>query len=176
MKLTSISPNAAIELVPSTFEVPSTLETRAFRLRMLTVNDVVKDFDAVMSSTEKLCDLWPNTIWPKGLTVEQNLIDLAWHQKEFQRRTSFTYTVVELDESRVIGCVYIYPCSKTGFDAQVYFWTRSGEQNPNVKPNLLEITLKDWLKRVWPFKAPAFPGLDIPWDEWNALPEKIISE
>ncbi len=140
------------------------------------VEAIINGMTLISGSGKKAAPIKPNTIWPKGLTIEQNLIDLAWHQKEFQRRTSFTYTVVELDESRVIGCVYIYPCSKTGFDAQVYFWTRSAVQIPNVKPNLLEVTLKDWLKKVWPFKAPAFPGLDIPWDEWNALPEKIISE
>ena len=176
MKLTSTSPKSAIELVPNTFEVPYALETRAFRLRMLTVNDVVKDFDAVMSSAEELYDFWPQTIWPKGLTIEQNLIDLGWHQKEFQRRSSFTYTVVELDESRIIGCVYIYPCLKASFDAQVHFWTRPSVQIPNVEPGLLEHTVKDWLREVWPLRAPAFPGLDIPWDEWNALPERLISE
>ena len=30
--------------------------------------------------------------WPsEDLTLEQDLIDLAWHQKEAQRRSSFTY-------------------------------------------------------------------------------------
>jgi len=38
--------------VPSDFCVPDTLATSEFRLRMLTVNDVVKDYDAVMSSVE----------------------------------------------------------------------------------------------------------------------------
>ena len=176
MTLDSISSKLATELVPRTFEVPCALETEAFRLRMLTVNDVVKDFDAVISSAEELCNLWPDATWPEGLTIEQNLIDLGWHQKEFQRRSSFTYTVVELDESRIIGCVYIYPCLKASFDAQVYFWTRPSAQIPNVEPGLLEHTVKDWLGEVWPLRAPAFPGLDIPWDEWNALPERLISE
>jgi hypothetical protein len=36
------------------FEVPAILETDRFRLRMLTVSDVVKDFDAVM--TERFSD------------------------------------------------------------------------------------------------------------------------
>ena len=39
-----------IPFVPSDFTVPEKLETGEFRLRMLTVNDVVKDYDAVMSS------------------------------------------------------------------------------------------------------------------------------
>jgi hypothetical protein len=35
------------ELVPDDFKVPAGLEEERFRLRMLTVNDVVKDFDAI---------------------------------------------------------------------------------------------------------------------------------
>src|SRR5262245_58847566 len=75
--------------VPADFRVPEKLETKEFRLRMLTVNDVVKDYDAVMTSVEHLKTIWPESTWPEGLTFEQDLIDLGWHQKEFQRRRSF---------------------------------------------------------------------------------------
>ena len=44
----------ASPLVPDGFSIPSSLVTEEFRLRMLTVNDVVKDYDAVMSSVEHL--------------------------------------------------------------------------------------------------------------------------
>lgn len=36
------------------FKIPDVLETDKFRLRMLTVNDVVKDYDAVMTSVDHL--------------------------------------------------------------------------------------------------------------------------
>ena len=85
---------SANPFVPGEFVVPATLETKEFRLRMLTVNDVVKDYDAVMTSVEHLKTIWPDGSWPEGLTFEQDLIDLGWHQKEFQRRRSFAYTVV----------------------------------------------------------------------------------
>lgn len=41
-------------LVPDDFNVPATLEHPRFRLRMLTVNDLVGDYDAVMSSVDHL--------------------------------------------------------------------------------------------------------------------------
>lgn len=91
--------------VPIEYEVPATLETAEFRLRMLTVHDVVKDYDAVMTSVQHCKTIWGGR-WPDGLTIEQNLIDLGWHQKEFQTRRSFAYTVVQLDEARVLGCVF----------------------------------------------------------------------
>ena len=41
-------------LVIHDFEVPAGLETRRFILRMLPINDLVKDYDAVMSSVDPL--------------------------------------------------------------------------------------------------------------------------
>lgn len=36
--------------IPPNYQVPASSETSEFRLRMLTVNDVVRDYDAVMTS------------------------------------------------------------------------------------------------------------------------------
>lgn len=79
------------KIVSDNFQVPQKLETDKFRLRMLTVNDVVKDYDAVMTSIDHLQGIFgPRSSWPSSdLTFEQDLIDLGWHQKEFQRKTSF---------------------------------------------------------------------------------------
>ena len=41
-------------LVPAEFDVPIVLENQYFRIRMLTINDVIKDYDAVMSSVDHL--------------------------------------------------------------------------------------------------------------------------
>lgn len=49
---------------------------------------------------------------------------LGWHQKEFQTRRSFAYTVVSLDESMVLGCVYLNPSSKRDYDAVAFLWAR----------------------------------------------------
>ena len=46
----------------------------------------------------------PGDTWPDGLTLEVNLIDLAWHQREFTIGHSFAYTVMNDDESRCLGC------------------------------------------------------------------------
>jgi hypothetical protein len=73
-------------LVADDFMVPDVLETPEFRLRMLTVNDLIKDYDAVMSSVEHLKSVWPGSGWPEGLTLEEDLVDLGWHQKEFLMR------------------------------------------------------------------------------------------
>ncbi len=152
------------------FAVPQRLETAEFRLRMLTINDVVKDYDAVVSSAEQLETISPGPGWPDGLTLEQNLIDLGWHQKEFQLRSSFAYTVVTLDESKVIGCVYINPTAKLGYDAEVYLWARESTLGSSADTSLFEI-VEDWLAEEWPFENVAFPGREIDWESWDSIPD-----
>ncbi len=158
--------------VPRDFQVPAIFETSEYRLRMLTVNDVVKDFEAVVTSSEHLKGIFPPpSTWPDGLTLEQDLIDLGWHQKEFQRRTSFAYTMVNLDETRCLGCVYFYPSDRQGYDAYVLLWVRQSELASGLEEHLFR-DVKKWSAETWPFDAVGFPGRDLSWDEWFALPEK----
>ena len=109
-------------LVPDDFEVPAVLETDKFRLRMLTVNDLIKDYDAVMTSADHLQATYSQGGWPVGLTLEEDLIDLGWHQREFTLRYSFAYTVMSLDESMCLGCMYINPSEKADYDARITMW------------------------------------------------------
>lgn len=160
------------ELVPEGFKVPNCLENENFRLRMLTVRDVVIDYDAVMTSVEHLRATYSaisGSDWPVGLTLEDDLIDLGWHQREFGLRRSFAYTVVSLDESRCLGCVYLNPTTKLDYDVEVKLWVRKSELETGLDDELHQ-TVKAWLERDWPFRAPAFPQREIPLDVWRQLP------
>jgi hypothetical protein len=156
--------------VPPQFQVPPTLETPEFRLRMLTVNDLVKDYDAVMTSVAHCKTIWRGK-WPEGLTIEQNLIDLGWHQKEFQTRRSFAYTVVHPSESKVLGCAYIEPTHKRGYDAEVYLWARQSELEGGLEERLY-MAIRTWIASHWPFKSVGFPGRSIPWEVWRAIEDE----
>ncbi len=159
-----------VELLPKDFKVPQQLETNRIRLRMLKVSDVVKDYDAVMSSVEhlqKTKPFGPNQKWPLGLTLEQNLIDLGWHQKEFQRRSSFAYTVMNLDETQCLGCIYIESSSKPNYEIMVCLWVRQSQIDSGLDIQLFEL-VKKWISEKWPFKKVAYPGREIGWDEWMA--------
>ena len=156
--------------IASDFKIPEIYENEHFRIRMLTVNDVVKDYDAVMTSIDHLQGVFgPNSNWPsKDLTFEQDLIDLGWHQKEFQRRTSFAYTVVKLDESEVVGCLYIYPTSKGDYNASIMMWVRASEV-ANGLDNILFDSVKKWISEKWSFKKVAYPGREISWEQWQLM-------
>ncbi|WP_406684431.1 GNAT family N-acetyltransferase [Seonamhaeicola sp. MEBiC1930] len=155
--------------VPKDFIVPDTLQNEHFRIRMLTVNDVVKDYDAVMSSIEHLNKMYPIYNWPsKDLTLEQDLIDLGWHQKEFQMRKSFAYTVVSLDENEILGCLYINPTAKGDYDADIDMWVRASEVDNGLDAILFD-SVKKWISEKWPFKNVAYPGREIKWDDWKSM-------
>ena len=158
--------------VPADFEIPARLETAEFKLRMLTVDDVIKDYDAVMSSVEHLRTIWPGGSWPLGLTLRQNLVDLGWHEKEFQLRRSFAYTVLSPGEDRVVGCVYIDPSTREGHDAAVFLWARQSELAGGLEERL-HAAVKNWLRTAWPFVAVAFLGRDITWEAWRAKAETL---
>jgi|SRR5581483_1901019 len=141
------------ELVPEGFEVPAGLEHERFRLRMLTVDDVVKDFDAI-------CDRVDHQGLPRPPfvpTVALNLVDLGWHQKEFELRRSFAYTVVAPDESEVLGCVYLNP-SET-HDARVQLWVRRSAYEAGLDP-VLEAAVREWVATRWPFDRVSYAERD----------------
>jgi hypothetical protein len=159
--------------LPSDFEVPELLEAGRFRLRPLTVHHVVKDYDAVMSSREHLGEQF-GEVWgwpPADLTLEQDLIDLGWHQKEFQLRSSFDYAVMSPDETRLLGCVYVDPPVKAGYDAEVWLWVRASELGTGLEAERYD-SVRRWLEERWPFRRVAYPGRELPLDRYEALPDR----
>jgi len=143
--------------VPDDFEVPASLETDHFRLRMLSVDDVEKDYEAVIESRELLHRMFGGP-WPRrGFTLEENIADLKRHQQEFLSRRAFAYTVVSLDETRVLGCVYIDPPENTDSDAVVVMWVRQTEYDKGLDEILFN-TVRDWISSDWPFKKVDYPG------------------
>lgn len=120
MGYSSMNHGQSVPFVPAEFEVPALLETEDFRIRMLTVNDVVKDYDAVMNPDETIC----------------------------------------------LGCVYIDPCQKTGYDAEVYLWVRKSAFDEGLDPVLYR-AIRDWVENEWPFQKVAYPGRGPGWEEWD---------
>ncbi len=143
--------------VPNDFEIPATLETDHFRLRMLSLDDVEKDYEAVIESRELLHTMFSGP-WPRpGFTLEENFADLEEHQQEFLSRKAFTYTVVSLDETRVLGCVYIDSPEITDSDAVVVMWVRQTEYDKGLDEILFN-RVRNWISSDWPFKKVDYPG------------------
>lgn len=160
------------KFVPDDFIVPEKFETERLRLRMLATDDVVKDYEAVMTSIEHLQSLCPpyvSAVWPQeDMTIEEDLRDLERHQSEFLARKAFAYTAMSLDESVCLGCVYIDPSHVKEYDAEVYFWARQSELESGLEEHLFQVVQK-WVDKVWPFERVAYPGTKPGWEEWRSL-------
>jgi hypothetical protein len=160
-------------LVPPGFRVPASLDLPNGFLRMLSIDDLELDFEAVMKSAARLKGLLdPDSSWPEGLTKADDLIDLAWHQREFTLRHSFAYTYMARDNSRCLGCAYIFPSNAAEFDATVFYWVREGA-DAEQRDRDFGAAIRAWLKNAWPFQAVAFPGRDISWPAWRTDGRKV---
>jgi hypothetical protein len=166
-----------MSFVPPDFMVPETFEGDGFTIRPLHIGDFLIDYDAVMTSIPTIRDsYWRAPGWPQDdLTLFQNTIDLGWHTKERQFRTSFAYIPVSPDGQVELGCIYLDPSAKEGFDANLQFWVRHSESETGLDQRL-ERTIRDWLDRDWPFKRVAYPGRDISREEWDARPPTPFAE
>ncbi len=123
--------------LPRDFVIPEPPSTDEFMLTPLRVDHLVLDYEAVMSSREHLWQLFgPGWGWPPAdMTLMQDLVDLGWHQKEFQLRRSFNWAVMSPDQRMLLGCCYLDPSDTPGFDAEGYYWARSDRiAGPSVRP------------------------------------------
>ena len=137
--------------VPDEFDPPAGLTTPRFRLEPLGPQHNEADYAAWTSSMQHIRDTpgFATSSWPHEMTIDQNRDDLLRHQRDFQARTGFTYTVLG-DDDDVIGCVYIYPLrpDPEAGAATVESWVRADRAELDVP---LHRAVSDWLARDWPF-------------------------
>jgi hypothetical protein len=155
-----------MKLVPDTFKVPEKLEHPKFLIRKLCARDVYLDYMAVMSSIEVIKKTLGGD-WPTSdLTFEDDLIDLAWHQREFEHKSSFAYTVMNNDETECLGCLYFFPAGTRGeapkdAEVDVSFWVTQKGYNEGLYP-ILYTAIDEWLKSMWPFKDIHYTNAELP--------------
>lgn len=139
------------ELVPEGFDVPMELVTPRFRLVPLGPQHNADDHAAWMSSIAHIRSTpgFENSEWPpaEGMSLEDNLADLRGHAEDFAARRGFTYTVLEAGTDDVIGCVYIYPSKRTGYDVDVRSWVRADHAELDQP---LSAAVANWLSTDWP--------------------------
>jgi RimJ/RimL family protein N-acetyltransferase len=154
-------------------ELVTLVETDRFRIRPMTVHDAIRDYEAVATSPKELGAAFgdPDAV-PMPYTMEQEIIELGWHQKEFQMGFSFTFIVVPLDEHTSYGNVYVFPATRGDFDAEVYTWVRKEELGTGLGEELFDVARR-WIERDWPFERVAYPGRDIDWPTWEAMKSAV---
>lgn len=141
-----------------------------FVVRPLVPSDVVLDHDAVMSSREFLYHWEQEPPYPpEDFSVEDNLEDLEQMDREHRNGSRYTYTVMDADETQVLGCIYLLPnddrmyrtaevtshdgTDLTNVDATVAFWVRVSRWEDGFERVVLDAVL-GWLRAAWSLERP----------------------
>jgi len=91
------------------------------------------------------------------------LSDLQRHEQEHNQREAFTFTVLNLDGTRCLGCVYftallpseLHLCEGVAYATNIRFWVRASEVSTDLDRHLLA-SLREWLETEWVFDCIVF--------------------
>ena len=154
-----------ITFVPKSFDVPTNVSISPFYFTVLEESNAEVDYQAVMSSLPRLKSIFgPNTSWPsENMSLEENIVSLQAHKREFATREAFAYSVFDERKTKCLGSIYIDPSRSPHYDCEVYLWVREDSADLDA---ILYSSVLTWLTEHWPFEKVAFPGRSISWQDW----------
>lgn len=159
------------QLVPASFEVPREYRTKSYKLVPLGPEVAKLDYAAYMSSIEHIRSRMGGN-WPKPeLTMDDQAKDMAGEEAQWKERKSFPYAVLTLDGSKELGCFYLRPSNKQGYDVVATMWTTKEAFDQGLEEQLYK-DMKQWLASAWPFQKVAWVGREISRQDFRALPAK----
>ncbi len=133
------------------FQAPRELEYEDLRAKTLTRTDLKADMEAVNSSLEIIRKTRGGT-WPsEPVSEEFDVLDLAWHEREFRDGDSFAYAVYDMPGT-YIGCFYLYPMGLRtpltgellGYDVDASWWVTTEAYKQGYYEKLYK-ALQKWL-------------------------------
>ena len=154
----------------SNYQPKDRVETKDFVIRKLAADDVERDFATFINNVDAI-KMQRGGTWPDGTeTLEEDRVDLSWHQREFELGLSFAYQVLSPDEKEMLGCVYFYPpkhpnngaaqYEPEGIDVSVNLWVTQSAYDDGLYDQLYKFT-ENWLKE-WPFQNHCITNLIKP--------------
>ncbi len=155
---------AQTPFIPDSFQPPQSHKTAQFQLVPLGPDLAKHDYDAYMSSIDHLRANFSSGNWPHAaLTMDDARKDVEGEIARFRARKAFTYAVLTPDGSREMGCVYVRPSRKQGYDATVALWVTKAEFDRGFQPQLVR-EVKAWIA--------SYLRVDISPKDFAALPDK----
>lgn len=160
---------ATAQFVPTSFSVPRTFVAKTYKLVPLGPEVAELDYKAYMGSIDHIRKSQGGD-WPRpGLTMADQAKDMAGEQAQWTRRNSFPYAVLTLDGGKELGCFYLRPSAKQGYDAAATMWVTKDQFDKGFEDQLYQ-DMKAWLAEAWPFHKVAWIGREISREAWRALP------
>ena len=160
---------ASAPFVPASFDPPTGLVDGAFVLEPLGPRHNEPDYAAWSSSLDHIRATpgFPWGAWPHEMSLAENLADLEMHERDFENRAGFTYTVLDPESGDVIGCLYVYPLRRRNDDgtaaepipgaASVRSWVR---EDRAALDEPLWRAVSAWLGAEWPFERIEYAARD----------------
>lgn len=152
--------------------VPGFISNGEFIFEPLLPDHVALDYEAVMSSKVFLRK-WSQSTWPTdNFTLDENLIDLNRHSKEHVTNLAYTYTILNMERNRCLGCIYIKPVESITahtseeenklrtLNAILSFWVRESLQDNQMEQSIIDFLIK-WMKETWKFNELVFATNDF---------------
>lgn len=143
--------------IADSYEPPKSFDNPVFHFRVLEEQVAELDFEAVMSSQQRLQGIFGSgSPWPKSdMTLEENIASLKVHKQEFALRQAFAYSVFNKTKNKCLGAVYIDPSDSPNYQCVVHLWIR--DDSIELDHELFQ-TVRKWLQEEWRFSNVAFPG------------------
>lgn len=137
---------AAPTFVPAGCDVPRLHKSSGYQFVPPGPDLARHDYEAYISSFEHLQQTFSmNTRWPQAnLTMADAMKDVESEKARFDARRSFTYAVLTPDGAKEIGCAYVSPSRKQGYDAVVRVWVIKAQFDADFEAVLIP-EVKQWL-------------------------------
>jgi len=165
---------ALAQLVPDSFQVPTSYTGATYKLVPLGPGVAELDYKAYMSSIDHIRKTQGGN-WPRpGLTMDDQAKDMAGEKAQWDGRKSFPFAVLTPDGTKELGCFYLRPSQKEGYDVVATYWVTQEAFDAGFEPQL-EKDMRAWLAKAWPFQKVAWRGREISAEAWRALPNKASS-
>jgi RimJ/RimL family protein N-acetyltransferase len=145
--------------LPAGFRHPERVELACgMHIRPIRGSDVEIDYPAVMGSRELLWDKYGDAWgWPPAtMTLEGDREDLEHHEREIAEHKSFNYAVLDADETRLLGCIYLDPPRPADeHDVMVSWWVVEDQVDSALDAELAAFVPR-WVTTDWPFSRPHY--------------------
>lgn len=154
-------------IFPEGFKPPEQLAFEGITARPLKRSDLKDDMEAVNSSLDVIRKTRGGS-WPsEAVSEEFDLLDLAWHEREFRDGTSFAYVIYDTN-GKYIGCFYLYPMGHrtdlteelSGYDLDTSWWVTASAYQEGYYQKLYK-ALQQWLSK-FPAEKIYYSNKEIP--------------